>query len=556
MIAPRSEAEAAAFELWKRLQPDDAFVAGIEECAGQYFVPSRDNVARALKDLDRITRSTKDATVRKFLASLRARLTLPEPNQVPEAMVISFFGYMVKEGVRPEHIGPLAEAGARAIDAERRRYARRKFPPGMRALVQLSSSGLAQILDVVETELKDPDARRSVGRLHEAIAAYRKAFELKGFRLDGTFEETYAFFKEHGADLGRSRHYARALRDLWDYTETPAQVEAAGMRMLNQELPHFRNLVGGMAMRLGCNPSAEAIAARLKEVRGVQPPQILEFLNKVRGPAQRFANKHVVGITPAYDTLVLETPPYLANTTPSGAAYSVNSLTDHSKEIFMATTDPRSAERPPPGELLNLLIHEEYGHCVHGSNASHAFAGTPSILGVLNSPSSCVSEGLAFQRELEFVPFLRTLAAGNLRGPEEDAFVESLVDWGGVDAVATEYEYLTYLWRIVRFLRVIGDARINSGQQDIVEFVDWAHEATGLEKATVYYQVFPAHQVLGPGYASTYAIIGERIRAIQDDAVAKGIPLREFNAFAASIGWPPKSVYEAALKAWVRERTG
>jgi hypothetical protein len=201
---------------------------------------------------------------------------------------------------------------------------------------------------------------------------------------------------------------------------------------------------------------------------------------------------------------------------------------------------------------LNLLVHEEYGHCVHGSNSSHAYAGEPSLLDVLSSSFGCVSEGIAFQRELEFLPVLQEIAAGKLDGPEERAFAEALEPWGGVSSVARDYEFLTYLWRIVRFLRVIGDARINSGKQDIVEFVDWAHAKTGLEKATVYYQVFPAHQVLGPGYASTYAIIGENIRAVQQALLGREGSLREFNAYACSIGWPPKSVFEERLWTWAK----
>src|SRR2546428_11347902 len=60
------------------------------------------------------------------------------------------------------------------------------------------------------------------------------------------------------------------------------------------------------------------------------------------------------------------------------------------------------------------------------------------------------------------------------------------------------------MWRIVRFLRIIGDARINSGKQGLVEFIEWASKKTGLSKSMVYHQLFPAHQGNGPGYASTY----------------------------------------------------
>ncbi len=550
MREPQSNSEREVFELWKVLQPEDAFAEGVEACAGRFFVPTPARVERMLARIARLRKATKDPTERKLLASFRVRLELPEPPHAPEALLAAFFAYMVKEGVNPEHMRSLSNDARKALDAGRIK-ARKGTPPGMRALVQLASSGLGEILKTVEAELRDADARKAVRALLAANDRYAKAFDLPGFRPNATFEEVYAFFRREGSELGRSRIYGRALRDLWDYEETPRQVEAAGLRMLRRELPHFQALVRRLAEELACEATAEAINRRLKERRGLRPDQILPFLNQVRDRAARVADKHVVAINPDYTAQIIETPPYLANVTPSGAAYGLDTLTNRSREIFLATTDERSAARPSPGELLNLLVHEEYGHCVHGSNSAHAFAGVPRLLDLLNSTFVSVSEGIAFQRELEFMPVLQEIAAGKLSGPDEDAFAESLEPWGGIAAVAREYEYLGYLWRIVRFLRVIGDARINSGKQDLVRFVEWAHRTTGLQRATVYYQLFPAHQVLGPGYASTYAIIGERIRVLQQEALKRGKSLRDFNAYASSIGWPPKSVFEAKLEAWV-----
>ncbi len=558
MLAPGSKAEAEAFELWKRLRPDAAFTAGVAEAAGHFFIPTAANVKRAHAQINRVRRSTKDATVRKFLASLDAELVLAEPERLPETMVASLFGYMIKEGVDADHARSLALEGAKALDAQRRRLGGKRWPKGMRALVQLSASGLADLVDIVDKELQlssgNDKALQAFDALRKSLQKYRETFALPGFRAEASFEETYAFLKENGADLGRARTYPRALRDLWDYALTPRQVEAAGLKMLKRELPRFRAVTVALAGELHCDATAEAVMSAQKAKSGLRPDQILPFLNALRDPCRRVADKHVVAINPAYTVLVIETPPYFANTTPSGAAYGIDGLTDHSKEIFMATTDERSAARPPPGDLLSLLIHEEYGHCVHGSNSAHAYRGTPRLLDILSTSFECVSEGIAFQRELEFLPVMNGIVSGRYDGPEERTFAEALEPWGGLTAVARQYEFVTYAWRITRFLRVIGDARINSGKQDIIEFVDWAHRATGMEKATIYYNVFPAHQVLGPGYASTYAIIGERIRAIQDDALRRGIPLREFNAYASSIGWPPTSVFQAKLKAWVKAR--
>ncbi len=557
MTAAGSRAEQEAFDLWKTLRPDDAYVSGLDEAVGKVFVPTAANVRRMRSRIAKARKSTKDVTIRKFLGSLDAGLTLPEPARLPESLVASFFGCMIKEEVVAEHMAALAASAAKALDAERKRRSGKRWPPGMRALVQLSASGLQEIVDIVEKELQlasgNESALVSVGKLRASLDRYRKAFELPGFRPEAPFEETYAFFREHGAELGRKSSYAKSLRDLWDYRETPAQVEAAGLRMMRRELPRFRTVTVAMAGELHCDPTPEAVSIALRSKHGLRPDQILPFLNAVRDPCRRVADKHVVAINPKYTTLVIETPPYFVNTTPSGAAYSVDNLTEHSKEVFMATTDEKSAARPPPGELLSLLVHEEYGHCVHGSNTAHAFAGSPRLVDQLNSSFGCVSEGIAFQREIEFLPFMNGIASGRYDGPEERALAEALEPWGGVTAAARQYEFLTYLWRAVRFLRVIGDARINSGKQDIVEFVDWAHKQFAVEKATVYNNIFPAHQVLGAGYATTYAIIADRIGTVQEKAAKRGIPLRDLNAFACSIGWPPKSVFEAELQAWVRE---
>jgi hypothetical protein len=551
MVTPRTETERAVFELWKELRPDEAFVFGLDECAGRLFVPTQRRVERILAKISRIQKSATSPIERKLLASFRASLELREPARLPQTLLESFFGYMIKEGVKADHMRTLAIDGRKALDASRKRV-HGPTAPGMRALVQLSCNGLDEILKVVESQVRDEDARAAIQSLTTANRRYAKAFDLPGFSPGGTFDETYALFIRAGCGLGRSRSYARAIRDLWDYTQTPAQVEAAGLRMMRRELPHFKTLVERTANELRCEATAEAVAKALKEKRGLRPDQILPFLQEVRDPAQRVADRHIVAINPEYATEIIETPPYLANSTPSGAAYGLDTLTDHSREIFLATTDERSAARPCPGELLNLLVHEEYGHCVHGSNSANHFAASPDLLSLIGSTFVCVSEGIAFQRELEFLPVLQEIAAGKLSGSDEDTFATSLERWGGIGRVAREYEFLAALWRIVRFLRVIGDARINSGKQDLVRFVEWAHRATGLERATVYYQLFPAHQVIGPGYASTYAIIGERIRELQQDALKRGKSLRDFNAYASSIGWPPKSVFEAKLDAWVR----
>jgi len=162
---------------------------------------------------------------------------------------------------------------------------------------------------------------------------------------------------------------------------------------------------------------------------------------------------------------------------------------------------------------------------------------------------NAVSEGMSFQRETEFLNYLEEMKQRKPAGTER-AFIRFLAKYGGAEEVFEEYKFFTSLWRIVRFLRVIGDARINSDKQTLMDFIDWANSETGLSKSLVYHQVFPAHQGNGPGYASTYAIVGESVANIQREALGRGKRLLDFNTYASSLGFPPRSVFEEKLRTY------
>src|SRR3989454_10456442 len=280
MVTPRTETEHAVFEVWKELRSEDAFVFGLAECAGRLSIPTQRRVDSLLAKISRIQKSTTSPIERKLLASFRASLELREPARLPQTLLESLFGYVIKEGVKANHMRAVAADGRKALDASRKR-ARGPTAPGMRALVQLACNGLNEILKVVESELRDPGTRAEIEALLAANRRYAKAFDLPGFSPEATFDETYALFKRVGCGLGRSRSYARALRDCWDYTQTPGQVEAAGLRMMRRELPHFKALIDRIANELHCEPTAEAATKALKEKRGLRPHHTPPFLPAV-----------------------------------------------------------------------------------------------------------------------------------------------------------------------------------------------------------------------------------------------------------------------------------
>ena len=109
-----------------------------------------------------------------------------------------------------------------------------------------------------------------------------------------------------------------------------------------------------------------------------------------------------------------------------------------------------------------------------------------------------------------------------------------------------ETEFTIMRWRIIRFLRAIGDVRINMHKQSIAEFVTWAHEYTGLSKKAIFDQIFLF--MARPGYAPCYSIVGERIRELQERAKSHGQQAIDFNTYASSLGFPPRNVFEQKLR--------
>ncbi|MCL5069053.1 MAG: hypothetical protein M1368_12000, partial [Thaumarchaeota archaeon] len=187
---------------------------------------------------------------------------------------------------------------------------------------------------------------------------------------------------------------------------------------------------------------------------------------------------------------------------------------------------------------------------VHFSNTAVGYSARPTIGELLPSlHSGTTSEGLAFQRELEFLELLERLVKKKESDctPSEREYVRLCEEFGGFKQTLLELEYTTYKQRIIRFLRVVGDSRINSGKQNILKFLEWAEKRTGLSQRTVFYQIFPAHEGIFPGYATCYAVVGQDIRQIQKKIKDDPKKMVAFNAYATSMGYPARSIYTKRL---------
>jgi hypothetical protein len=226
-----------------------------------------------------------------------------------------------------------------------------------------------------------------------------------------------------------------------------------------------------------------------------------------------------------------------------------DNLTDKPFNVFFVTTDEKRSPPINAPDLFQIVIHEEYGHCVNFSNTATGFKAKPTLIEMLESTlHRGISDGISFLREWESLQLLKkyqNLDEKDL-SPAHQHFFNTLKTLGDLDQVILEIEFVVYQWRIIRFLRAIGDVRINMHKQSISEFVTWAHQETGLSKKLIFNQIFIFQGMVG--YAPVYSIFGRSLQKLQSDAINRGKDPREFNTYASSLGFPPRPVFEARLR--------
>jgi DNA-directed RNA polymerase subunit F len=535
------------FDLWVEVFPGSAFIMGVKRAAGKIFIPSEENIGKVVKRIGDLKRRSNSMLQKKILDAIETEVNFEEPQAPLNQMLEALSFYLIKEGIRERHVLPMLENATKALSASLDRSSTKRWEGGVKILVLLRCLGLSKVLEVIGSKTKSRKLKARIAEFREkSLLKYWEAFNVPGFE-EGKFSEVKKIIEENGGSLGRELFYPNALKHAFDYSENPEELEAKAVTWINEELPMLYKARDKLAKILGCSNSVEEIKKTLAS-RNVSPKTMLETTISVRKIFQKFFSKNIVEINPKYKTKVLETPSYLATVLPTAAAAFFDTLTKKPYQVYFITT---KEERDPMvgfADLVSTLAHEEYGHCVHHSNSVLSYAAKPNILELLpTTHAGPISEGLSFQRELEFLDAMKELLRRKAKNEIERQVIALIQKYGkGNEEFLAELEYITRVGRITRFLRVVGDARINSGKQDLLTFLQWAHDKTGLPEEHVYYQIFPAHEGQFPGYATCYAVVGQELRSIQKRLKTRK-QLVKFNSYASSMGFPPRSIYVERL---------
>ncbi len=486
---------------------------------------------------------------RELVQSYLMPLRFNEPYMILSRAANTFFAHLVKEGLVTRHLKSLAIQVNEALSAYSDMLSDREWSTEIRILTCQTTDYLLGILDTILVEAKDESVKGSLVAVKLKASKYRKHFGIKGIKR-GDFNEVYPILKSRGGKVRHKTIYPELLADVWGYPETADEIEEKGTRWLQKELPTLQRMTRRLAKAYGIKPAVEAIDEEINRRKGLPRHEALQFVKKTRSILRKVFEDNVVRITPKYETRVIETPQYLVNLITTAAMEPFDGLIGKPFNVFFITTDPSVSSSINVPELIQSILHEEYGHAANYSNSATRFAATPSLLEIISSAvSTHISDGISFHRELEFAELLRRLSLKKKPSSEETELLRILRGKGDTETMLLENEFIVQKWRILRFLRAIFDVRINMEKQSVADFVEWAHKETGLSEKMIYNETWGFLETVG--YAPCYCIAGDKIKKLQAQALKNGIDLVEFNTYVSSLGFPPRKIFERRIKDFI-----
>src|SRR5260370_30816814 len=277
MPKPASDVEAEIFDFVKESDPATAYLQGVNEYAGRLFIRSRKNLERIAKRADELRLEAEKDLQLKVIDSVAAGYALQEPQTYPDGILSAFYGYMTREGIVTGHFKPLTRNAVRALEAAAQETSEKKWPTGLRLLTLIRCDGLLEIIKTIKKETTDKQLKALLDDLAGATKKYASIFRVKGFKNQG-FDEVYKIIKREGADLGREKIYAQALKRLWPYPGSPVEAEDKGLQWLEREFPRFKRITQRLPKKYRVPAKAENHSKTIPSQRSVKQTEILPFL--------------------------------------------------------------------------------------------------------------------------------------------------------------------------------------------------------------------------------------------------------------------------------------
>src|SRR5271169_276899 len=152
-----SELDREIFTFACEIKPQWMYGAGLEEYGDRIWVPSFENVEKAvtrIKEL-KLKCSRSDAVQRKWLGSVQTALELDEPGTDIGIIVDVFVSHLVKEGFNSERFKGLVDHLCDALDAALRKREARQYTTPVKMLAQYQIIGANEIINLIDSRSTD-----------------------------------------------------------------------------------------------------------------------------------------------------------------------------------------------------------------------------------------------------------------------------------------------------------------------------------------------------------------------------------------------------------------
>ncbi len=537
--------EDEIFELYKELAPATAYGQGIKECAGKMFVPTIENKKNALEKIAKLRKKTKDKHHLAILKAFETDLEIEEPQHPVSAAFGELYNYLLLEGIEPQHMIPIIEDSLIYLRISKLRFGSKPWPIEIKILTLNKANGLLEFIDALLKQSKHSKLNDKLEELKLQTEDYKKSFHVDGIK-NGDFTEVYPILQKSAGSLGRKEIYPAILKYIWGMPLSPKEIEKRAMKLLETYTPKLQESTRLLAEKYGVEPTVEAVEAAMNKNSGLKKTDLIKIVQVLRKDLQPLAEKKLVRITPNYIVKIIETPKFLVNFTPTAAMQPVMTFTKKPYNFFFVTTEGSGSPELSVPEIVNTLIHEEYGHCVNFSNsADPKFQKIKSKLDLLDMPfSTALSEGYAF--------YIETIE--NLDRLEDPEYISELHKifqrYGDPYQSIEEMRFALYKWKVLRYIRAIFDVWVNLDKKNMYEIVEWAHEKTGLSKKLIHNQNFFFQA--NPGWTPNYPMIGHMIAELREKAEKKGIDRVEFNTYVSAMGFAPIYILTGRIEDFIK----
>ena len=310
------------------------------------------------------------------------------------------------------------------------------------------------------------------------------------------------------------------------------------LEWLRDEMRLIRPLVVQLAQQYDVDADIEQVTKAMARKTGLRLQDLVPITEQLRSALMPWVKQYLLDIPNDYvrRAHTMRTPTYLETQIPAAAAFNYDSFCPSRVALFYFITANVKITIP---ETLATWVHEELGHELHFYRVTTSSI-APLYARLENSFTDALTEGISFQREKQFLTLLQ-------RPQAQQSVIPYLRDvWCSSPA---EIEFTIRQMRVIRFLRVIGDIDINTCLLNIVRFLALAEHHTGVSSRVMYHELFP-EQMNGPGYAITYAVVGQAIDEIEQQfhLSSNTAQWKAWNDYAMQLGYLPTDAFLQKLR--------